>query len=515
MKSEAPGSHDAERRRRSSALDSDSRLWWASEELSSLDLRHKARNACAIRVLSNMARGVGSRVTDFAKTSAEQQQAYGFVENGVVDPGALTAAGAQAALRRVGQSDGYCIAPVDGTSLKLTDKSGKKQLGRLGTHDNTRGLIVQTAMAVSDDGLPLGILDQRIWARPLKKTPKTEAARRRKRQDKESRYWLETVQRAEAAALEAGMQGRMWFQLDRGYDSSLMLDWMATSPNRATIRGEYNRALWIGDDEDVPAQQAVAQHRYVKDAIEAAPVLSTMVLSVEAAQQRTDRLAQLQIKVAEVDVRLRDKSQRKNVRGADSKRRNVPVGWPRTLTVLCVREVGPPPANEAPLQWMLWVNAPIDSAQMAQTVVRMYSYRWRIEVFHRLWKSGAMKIEQTQARSVDNIQRIARMSALVACRLYRLTLLARHSPDDPASNELSATELAVLSHMDPRSPRQKPRTQNKGTIAWAIAVIADMGGYTGKSSGGPPGPFVIARGYQRMRDHTVGFEAAWKIRDQC
>lgn len=495
-------------------MDLGTRICWASEELSSLDLGHKARDACAVRVLANMARGVGSRVTDFTTTSAEQQQAYGFVENVAAKPGALTEAAAQAALRRVGQRQGYAIAAVDGTSLKLTDTSGKKQLGRVGTHDSTRGLIVQTAMALSDDGLPLGILDQQIWARSLKKAPKTEARRRRKLEDKESRYWLETVRSAEAAALEAGMQGRMWFQLDRGYDSSLMLDWMATSPNRATIRGEYNRALWIGDEE-VPTDQAAAQHRYVKEAIEAAAVLSTMFLPVEAAPKRTGRLAQMELKVAEIDVRLHDKSQRNKVRGVDGKWRNVPVSWPRTLTVVCAREVATTPAGESPLQWMLWVNFPVDSAQTAQTVVRMYSYRWRIEIFHRLWKSGAMKVEQTQTRAIDNIQRIARMSALVACRLYRLTLLARHNPDDPASHELSPTELAVLTHMDPRSPRRTPRPQKKGTIAWAIAVIADIGGYTGKSSGGPPGPFVIARGYQRMRDHAAGFAAAWKIRDQC
>ena len=29
-------------------------------------------------------------------------------------------------------------------------------------------------------------------------------------------------------------------------------------------------------------------------------------------------------------------------------------------------------------------------------------------------------------------------------------------------------------------------------------MIADEGGYTGKSSGGPPGPTVIARGLERI-----------------
>ena len=144
----------------------------------------------------------------------------------------------------------------------------------------------------------------------------------------------------------------------------------------------------------------------------------------------------------------------------------------------------------------------------------MYALRWRIEEFHRMWKSGAMKVEQTQARSGDNVERIVRLSALVACRLLRLTRLARQTPEADAATEFSRPELAVLKHMDPRSPKQAPRPERTGTLAWAVAVIADMGGYTGRSSGGPPGPLVLARGMQRMMDRAEGFAAAIGIRDQ-
>ena len=493
-------------------MDRDSRDAWAREEFSWLDLGHAARTACAVDVLANMARAVGTRVTDFTETDAERQQAYGLVENGKAEPTALTEAAAQAALQRLPGDDGYCIVPADGSSLKLTDEHGTKGFGRVGGQDSTRGLLVQTAMALSSTGVPLGILAQTIWARPLKKVPKGGAARKRKLEDKESRYWLDVVKAGEIAAVAADMDGWLWFQLDRGYDSSDMLEWMAGSRNRVTIRGEYNRALWVDGAHD---EDAAGQHRYVKDALEAAPVLSVMSLNVAGSVGRAARVARMEVQVAEVEVRLTDPSRRKNVRGADGKKRKVNVTWPRTLTVVRVREVETTPEGESPLQWMLWVNFAVDSAHLAETVVRNYSLRWRIEEFHRMWKSGAMKVEQTQARSGDNVERIVRMSALVACRLLRLTRLAREIPDTPASDELSRFELAVLTHMDPRSPKQAPRPQRIGTLAWAIAVIADMGGYTGKSSGGPPGPLVLARGYHRMCDRAAGFEAAWTIRDQC
>ena len=497
-------------------MDKDTRIAWARQEFSTLDLDHAARTACAVEVLANMGRGSGTRVTDFTQTDAERQQAYGFLENDSVVPSQLTFAASEAALSRIPVDDEFCVVAVDGSSLKLADEYGAKGFGRVGSFDSTRGLLVQTALAISGSGVPVGILAQKYWARSLEKAPKRRAAKNRAVQDKETHHWLDVAKTAEEAANHVEMAGRLWFQLDRGYDSSAMMDWMADSANRCTIRGEYNRALW---SEDTPSDsEADAElHNFIKDALDAAPVLSEMALRVEGNPDRTARMATMEVQVAKVNVRLSDPSRRKSVKGKNGKRRPVDFFWPRTLTAVRAREAGTTPAGEKPLQWMLWVNFTVDSVHLAQTVVRMYSYRWRIEEFHRMWKSGAMKVEQTQARSGENVERIARLSAIVACRILRLTRLARDTPDAPASDELSRTEITVLTQMDPRSPKQAPRPQKPGSLAWAIAVIADMGGYTGKSSGGPPGPMVVARGFQRMRDRAEGFDAAiqsLKNRDQ-
>jgi hypothetical protein len=474
---------------------------WAEEELAGLDLGHAARESCAVAVLANLARGSGTRITDFAANSAQQQQAYGFVENAQVQPKALSEAAAQAALRRSTDSGVRCIVAVDGSSLNLSDEFGSKGFGRVGGQDSTRGLIVQTALAMSEDGVPVGLLAQEYWARPLEKSPKGRKGERRTVDEKETKHWLEAIATAEAAGIDAGLDGSLWFQLDRGYDCAAILDKMAESPNRFTVRGTYNRSLW-------PAEDNEEAHRYLVDALDASPVATSFELAIEATSEHSERTAMLNVQFARVNVRLADQSHRVHKKTADGKRRKGPVTWKRTLTVVRVRETGTAPAEEAPLQWMLWVNFDIETAAEALDVVTKYTYRWRIEEFHRTWKSGAMKVETTQARSGDNVERIARLSALVACRILRLVRRARSEPDAPATQEFSKPELMVLKHMDPRSPKQKPRAQRVGTLAWSVAVIADMGGYTGKSSGGPPGPLVIARGFQRLLDRAEGFAAA-------
>ena len=483
-------------------MTTDSLKRWAGEELAGLNLGHSARDACATAVLGNLARGSGSRVTDFTETSAEQQQAYGFIENEQVTPKALSEAAAQAALRRSADSGGRCIVAVDGSSLNLTDEFGSKGFGRVGGQGSTRGLIVQTALAMSDDGVPVGLLGQEYWARSLEKAPKGRKGERRRTDAKETKHWLELIATAESAGVDAGRDGDLWFQLDRGYDCAAIFDTMASSLNRFTVRGAYNRALWLdeaGEDDS---------HHFVSEALDAATIVTSAEIVIEGTSEHSARIAKCDVQVARVDVRLTDQSHRIGVVGADGRRRKVPETWPRTLTVVRARESDTVPAGEAPLQWMLWVNFEVDNSADALAVITKYTYRWRIEEFHRMWKSGAMRVEETQARSGENVERIARLAALVACRLLRLVRRARCEPAAPATQEFSKTEILVLNLMDPRSPKRKPRPEMVGSLAWSVAVIADMGGYTGKSSGGPPGPLVLARGFQRLLDRAEGFAAA-------
>jgi hypothetical protein len=62
--------------------------------------------------------------------------------------------------------------------------------------------------------------------------------------------------------------------------------------------------------------------------------------------------------------------------------------------------------------------------------------------------------------------------------------------------------------------RQKKRTESVPdgvpTIAQATRWIADLGGFTGKSSGGPPGSITIGRGLERLRH---GVEAVLAMRN--
>jgi hypothetical protein len=104
-------------------------------------------------------------------------------------------------------------------------------------------------------------------------------------------------------------------------------------------------------------------------------------------------------------------------------------------------------------------------------------------------------------RSFNAVVRWATILAVVAARIERLKRLGRTEPERPATDALTPIEIEVLVVLKRET---KKRTENVPdaipTIGNAVRWLADLGGYTGKSSGGPPGSITIGRGLQRVRD---------------
>jgi hypothetical protein len=140
-------------------------------------------------------------------------------------------------------------------------------------------------------------------------------------------------------------------------------------------------------------------------------------------------------------------------------------------------------------------------------------YRWWIEDFHRAWKGGHCNVEETQLHTRDRVIRWATMLAVVAARVERLKHLARFQPDEPASIALAPMEIEVLRAAKTNiKARTEVIPEGMPTIAQAVCWIAELGGYTGKSSGGPPGSTTIGRGLKRLTTWTDAFECFEKLR---
>lgn len=444
---------------------------WASDEFGGARFGDRRLTRRLVRMAGQAAGRPAGQITRVFTTADSREGAFRFVENDAVEIRELVQASSRRCAER-SAGNAFVFVPVDGSSLNLTDNGQTKGTGAVGARRmGARGFQVMTALAITPDGTPTGLCGQTWWARTTAvKKKKTGGLDRRPLEQKETRHWLEVMRQVrETFPAETGP--RPWLQLDRGGDAwPVILDGLAPE-QLFTVRATQDRRLQVPGRDD--------QRVYLRPTLDARPVLAKYDLDVPAARDRTARLAQIEIRTCQVTLDLH--VTRSKTTGA-------------TLWALLAKETpATVPAGEEPIEWLLLTTHSALTEQEAKLVLFGYTQRWRIEEFHRLWKTGACNVEDNQLRDADHIIRWATILAAVALRLLRLTYLARTTPNVPATAELSAAEVKAI--VIAREPKPLPAAVS---IAHAVRWLADLGGYTGYRSSGPPGALTIARGLQRI-----------------
>jgi len=99
------------------------------------------------------------------------------------------------------------------------------------------------------------------------------------------------------------------------------------------------------------------------------------------------------------------------------------------------------------LAWILLTSEPVTSFACARKVTRYYEMRWRIEDFHKAWKSGS-GVEEQRMQSVDHLEKMSVIFSFVAIRLPQLKEYFEYPTtlemDDACEELLAETEWKVL-----------------------------------------------------------------------
>jgi hypothetical protein len=444
---------------------------WAQEEFGHARLGHALRVRALVRTATGCARRPGGKITSVFNLSADRESAYRLIENQAIAPEAVMAAAHQAAARRCAEAQ-FAYVPVDKTSLNITDRAQEKGFGMIGTNaSGATGLNVLSALAVTPDGVPQGLAYQRYWARPRKQKSSRRAKKKAPLGERESHLWQEAMASVATTFAEQTNGCRPWFQIDREGDVSGALGWAVDGGHLLTVRAQHNRRVTV---EDQPKT-------YVRDQLEGLPPLGVYKVHKSPRPGQSERTATVEVRAATMTLDI-------PVDETQKRRRDL------RINVVLVSEPHPPAGEEA-LDWLLFTTAPVTSFAEAVAVVFGYAQRWRIEEFHRAWKTGTCNVEESQARSPKHLIRWAVLLASVAVRVVRLAYLARALPNAPASIEFSKDEvLAIKMVVKPRNPPTNP------TLGQVIGWLASIGGYGGpKSAGGPPGPIVLTRGLEHIQ----------------
>jgi hypothetical protein len=177
------------------------------------------------------------------------------------------------------------------------------------------------------------------------------------------------------------------------------------------------------------------------------------------------------------------------------------------LNVVDVKEVGTTPRGEKPLHWRLLTNHPVVTRDDVDEIIRGYAQRWKIEELHRVRKSGACCVEESQLRSSERVIKWAILTVATAARIERLRILARTEPDASALGEFNEYELRALILMKRKHAKRTERIPDKTpTIADAVRSIAQLGGHAGHASSGKPGAVTLRRGLEFITPVALALE---------
>ncbi len=448
---------------------------WASRQFGEVRGDRRLVRRLVLMAAQAARRPAGTVTRVFAK-SAAREAAFRLLENRRL-PAVEVAHATHTAIAHQCAGKPTYVA-LDGSSLSLTERTATRELGGVGQwRARGRGLQVVSALAMDSDGVPVGICGQKFWAR---EAPKTKRLKHHRSMRTENRHGVELLAQVDARMRQQGAQP--WYQLDRGFDSWPIVQLACREKMRITVRS-------VGSRRVVDYQ---GQNRTLREVGRQAPVLGHYDLEVPASPTRPARRARMRLRAATVTVALT----------VGSKRREYV-----SLQLVHAEEVSEEPSR---LLWMLLTTVAVDCFEDALRVVRGYTMRWRIEDFHRAWKEGLCRVEDTQLRTREALTKWATLLAAVAARATRLAHLCRQADDAaPATDEFSRNEIdAIIALREPKNVRPGATPSLKQTIGW----IADLGGYTGKSSGGPPGATVIGRGLADVDVLVKGLENLRRMR---
>ncbi len=401
--------------------------------------------------------------------------AYRFFSNRRVQARSIFDAHAASTMERL-QGHPVVLAAQDTTYFNFTSHPRTSGLGPIGANNTKqRGFLMHSAMAVdADNGEPLGLMGAVLWSRaeraPAVRDKKTRSARTP--QEKESARWLKMLQHV-TQGVPAGTE--VVAVSDRESDTIEYLHLAVTGGHKVLVRATHDRKLATGEEQRL------------WQAVEGADVLGVVSVTVPRADDRPARQAIVALQATTVTVAP-----------PAGKRALGPV----PVTAVLAREAMCPEGQE-PLHWLLLTTLPVSTVDDAARCLRWYTYRWRIERFHFVLKSGC-RVEELQLTEAARIQRALAAFSVVAWRLLSLTYAAREHPDEPCTRFLSAAEWQALACFVQKTP-EPPSTPPD--LRTAVRWIAKLGGFLGRKSDGEPGVKVLWRGLRRLPDITE----MWRI----
>jgi hypothetical protein len=435
------------------------------------------------RIVEQLSDSTGESIPMACQDWANTKAAYRFFSNDRVNEERILNGHFQSTRERFGASEESILVLHDTTDFVYKHENvgllgalsfGKSEEGRGPREHTVCGIRMHSSLVVTPEGLPLGLAAVRFLSR--KEFQGTQGLNKRIR------------------AAQVGIEQKESFR------------WLQNLQQSTTLLNEPRRCIHVADREgDIYelfcAAEQSGTHFLVRSYADRRAKDGASTLEQEMEEVMVKGLHRIEVrdqKGAAREAVLELKYRRLRVLPPEAKQRRYPS---LTLTIIYAQERDTPTGCES-IDWKLITDLPVHSREEAIEKINWYAMRWKIEVFHKILKSGC-KVEDSRLETAERLVNLIAVFCILAWRIFWMVMINRSTEQASPKLALTTTEIELLD----RLVKDKPdRTPPRKTLSHYLIKIAQLGGYLARANDRPPGNTVMWRGLSRLTDIELGYQ---------
>jgi len=458
---------------------------WSDKETEHCQFQDKRIGNRFRQILNAVGSLPGASIPQACQDWAETKAVYRFLSNERVNAQNILSGHFHETSKRIAACEGPVLVLHDtsefifkrkdpkpiGSTRKLP--SNERINGAFGLSRTACGCLLHASLAITPEGLPLGLTATHHWSR--KEFKNTTAMKKKINPTrvpiatKESQRWLDNISRTHEV-MDCDPQ-KLIHVGDREADIYELFSLCSKLNTYFLIRVCVNR---LADESTLSEELALSKKRFNK--------------RIDFDDAKGNRIStRLGVKVKKLLLHP------PTYKAKDYDDLHVTV-------VSAVEEKAP--VDRERIQWTLITNLPVAKKADALSVLHWYKQRWKIETYFKVLKSG-LGLESSKLRERKRLERWIAVCCLIGWRIQWLTMLARESETFPETRVFTKNECLILKRTG------RSRDKDKGIKIYLYA-LARLGGYLNRTTDPPPGIMVIWRGMRRLSELRQGYEMAFE-----
>jgi hypothetical protein len=441
---------------------------WVEKELENTYIRDERLLNRLISVTKSLAANPVAPLTQALGGWNEVRGCYRMVNNKNITTDVILSGHSNETIERI-KNHSVILVPQDTTSFDFSYLKDAEGLGPYSTSNDKMGMLLHTSMAMTTEGVPLGLLKQQYWVRD-----EIDPSRDHKQlpiEEKESYKWIENQQ---GSLDKIPSDVRVVSVSDRESDIYEYLRYNVENNHSFIVRAMKDRRVL---DYKGNTLQKVLVNQPAGGQI-------TVEVPRNTRENKPSRKARLEIKYCPITIR-------------PPKNKPFTKGAPDLqIYVVLAQEISTPPEGVKPIRWVLLTDIKVETLEDAVKIIKWYAQRWKIERFHYILKGGC-KIDDLQLCTGERLENMIAIYSIIAWKILYMTYEARENPDEDCGYVFKEHEWQALYcfiNETPIPPKKAP------SLHETIMMVAKLGGFLGRKGDGYPGAKVLWRGLARLHD---------------